>query len=108
MDIINILVRRSQQILWHMVPCDDFVTKNRSGIVAKAWEKEQMTQKWEETTWAKKLAAKERVSTIVLVAAILNNTSCMTVLNLFDIRLGSVLYVLCFSALKSVILTGLN
>ena len=85
-----------------------FVSKNRSGIVAKAWEKEQMTQKWEETTWAKKLAAKERVSTIVLVAAILNNTSCMTVLNLFDIRLGSVLYVLCFSALKSVILTGLN
>merc|ERR1712178_52812 len=32
----------------------------RSGTVKKAWEKAEITKKWEETTWAKKLAAREK------------------------------------------------
>merc|ERR1712048_446946 len=32
----------------------------RSGTVRKAWEAAQITQKWQETTWAKKIAARER------------------------------------------------
>ncbi|XP_064611234.1 large ribosomal subunit protein eL14-like [Liolophura sinensis] len=32
----------------------------RTGTVKKAWEAKEITQKWEETTWAKKLAARER------------------------------------------------
>ena len=33
----------------------------RTKNVRKAWEKEEITQKWDETTWAKKLAAREKV-----------------------------------------------
>ncbi|KAK7114732.1 large ribosomal subunit protein eL14-like [Littorina saxatilis] len=32
----------------------------RSGTVRKAWEKAEITKKWNETTWAKKIASKER------------------------------------------------
>merc|ERR1711872_657131 len=32
----------------------------RTGTVRKAWEKEDVSKKWQETTWAKKIAAKER------------------------------------------------
>ncbi|XP_063951474.1 large ribosomal subunit protein eL14-like isoform X2 [Lytechinus pictus] len=32
----------------------------RNSTVRKAWEKENITTKWEETIWAKKLAAKQR------------------------------------------------
>merc|ERR1711942_29468 len=32
----------------------------RSGTVRKAWEKEDVTKKWEESTWAKKLASREK------------------------------------------------
>merc|ERR1712178_331112 len=33
---------------------------SRSGTVRKAWEKAEITKKWQETTWAKKIAARER------------------------------------------------
>lgn len=33
----------------------------RTGTVRKAWEKEDISTKWEQTTWAKKLAARKRV-----------------------------------------------
>ena len=36
----------------------------RTGVVRKAWEKAEISQKWAETTWAKKLAAREKVSKI--------------------------------------------
>ncbi|XP_071480836.1 large ribosomal subunit protein eL14-like [Diadema antillarum] len=32
----------------------------RNSTVRKAWEKDEITKKWEETRWAKKLAAKKR------------------------------------------------
>merc|ERR1712121_265501 len=32
----------------------------RTGTVRKAWEKADITKKWQETTWAKKIAARER------------------------------------------------
>ncbi|XP_076469952.1 large ribosomal subunit protein eL14-like [Babylonia areolata] len=32
----------------------------RTGSVRKAWEKEDIAKKWQETTWAKKIAARER------------------------------------------------
>ncbi|KAL8618072.1 60S ribosomal protein L14 [Nucella lapillus] len=32
----------------------------RTGTVRKAWEKAEVSKKWEETTWAKKIAARER------------------------------------------------
>ncbi|XP_059171120.1 large ribosomal subunit protein eL14-like [Physella acuta] len=32
----------------------------RSGTVKKAWEKEEITKKWEQSTWAKKLATAQR------------------------------------------------
>merc|ERR1711872_999868 len=32
----------------------------RNSTVRKAWEKDDITAKWQETTWAKKLAAKQR------------------------------------------------
>merc|ERR1711993_56892 len=32
----------------------------RSGTVRKAWEKAEISKKWEATTWAKKIAARER------------------------------------------------
>ncbi|KAK7498891.1 hypothetical protein BaRGS_00009983 [Batillaria attramentaria] len=32
----------------------------RSGSVRKAWEKEDISKKWAESTWAKKIAARER------------------------------------------------
>ncbi|KAI0211066.1 60S ribosomal protein L14, partial [Lamellibrachia satsuma] len=31
----------------------------RTGTLIKAWEKQEMTKKWEETTWAKKIAQRE-------------------------------------------------
>merc|ERR1712002_996050 len=34
----------------------------RSGSVRKAWEKAEVTKKWNESTWAKKLASRERRS----------------------------------------------
>ncbi|PVD21472.1 hypothetical protein C0Q70_19645 [Pomacea canaliculata] len=34
----------------------------RTGTVRKAWEKEDISTKWEQTTWAKKLAARKRRS----------------------------------------------
>merc|ERR1719228_1892414 len=33
---------------------------SRSGTVRKAWEKAEITKKWEATTWARKIAARER------------------------------------------------
>ena len=33
----------------------------RTGTVRKKWEADEITKKWQETTWAKKIAAKERV-----------------------------------------------
>ncbi len=33
----------------------------RKGTLLKAWEKNEITQKWENSTWAKKLAAAEKV-----------------------------------------------
>merc|ERR1712244_66089 len=32
----------------------------RTGTVRKAWEAAEVTKKWQETTWAKKIAARER------------------------------------------------
>merc|ERR1711936_348127 len=34
----------------------------RNGTVRKAWEKAEVTQKWAETSWAKKIAQKEKRS----------------------------------------------
>jgi large subunit ribosomal protein L14e len=34
----------------------------RSGTVRKAWEKAEVDKKWQESTWAKKIASKLRVS----------------------------------------------
>ena len=36
----------------------------RTGTLRKAWEKEEMTKKWEETTWAKKIALRGLVGFI--------------------------------------------
>jgi len=33
----------------------------RSGAVRKAWEKAEVDKQWAETTWAKKIAAREQV-----------------------------------------------
>merc|ERR1719295_623764 len=33
---------------------------SRTSIVRKAWEKEEISQKWEESTWAKKIAARQK------------------------------------------------
>ena len=33
----------------------------RTGIVSKIWDKEEISKKWEESAWAKKLANKEKV-----------------------------------------------
>jgi large subunit ribosomal protein L14e len=33
----------------------------RPGNLAKAWEKQEVQKKWESTTWAKKIANKEKV-----------------------------------------------
>ena len=35
---------------------------SRSGVVRKAWEAAEITKKWNESTWAKKIASRERVS----------------------------------------------
>lgn len=35
----------------------------RTGTVRKAWEKADINKKWEQTTWAKKLATSARVCT---------------------------------------------
>ena len=34
----------------------------RTAVVKKAWEKANISSLWEETTWAKKLAAKQKVT----------------------------------------------
>jgi len=34
----------------------------KSGCVRKAWEKAEVDKQWAETTWAKKIAAREQVS----------------------------------------------
>jgi len=36
----------------------------RVGTLKKAWEKQEMTKKWEETTWAKKIAQRDLVGFI--------------------------------------------
>ena len=36
----------------------------RTGTLRKAWEKAEMTKKWEETTWAKKIALRGLVGFI--------------------------------------------
>jgi len=36
----------------------------RAGTLKKAWEKQEMTKKWEETTWAKKIAQRDLVGFI--------------------------------------------
>ena len=36
----------------------------RTGTVRKAWEKEEITKKWGESSWAKKIAARKRVSVV--------------------------------------------
>merc|ERR1712121_573723 len=36
----------------------------RSGTVKKAWEKADMTKQWEASTWAKKLASREKRATL--------------------------------------------
>jgi large subunit ribosomal protein L14e len=35
---------------------------SRTSTVRKAWEKGEITKKWQETTWAKKITARKRVS----------------------------------------------
>ena len=49
----------------------NFPHSARSGVVKKAWEKAEIDKKWPETTWAKKIAARELVGnlcTVLLVA----------------------------------------
>ena len=36
----------------------------RTGTVRKKWEADEITKKWQETTWAKKIAARERVRSL--------------------------------------------
>ena len=40
----------------------------RSGAVRKAWEKAEVDKQWAETTWAKKIAAREQVCYVVYTA----------------------------------------
>ena len=38
-----------------------FTHSTRTRVVRKAWEEEKINEKWAETTWAKKIASRERV-----------------------------------------------
>jgi large subunit ribosomal protein L14e len=40
----------------------EFPHSARTGVVKKAWEKAEIEKKWPETTWAKKIVARETVS----------------------------------------------
>ncbi len=54
-----------KQIAFKYLHLTKFVIKigrsARTGVVKKAWEKAEMTQKWAETTWAKKIIQREKV-----------------------------------------------
>ena len=38
----------------------------RQKFVRKAWEKAEVNQKWEQSSWAKKIEAKKKVSSVAL------------------------------------------
>ena len=46
----------------HLTPFTIKIARSaRAGTVRKAWEAAEITKKWAETTWAKKLASREKV-----------------------------------------------
>merc|ERR1711944_5309 len=57
-----------KQISFKMLHLTDYVIKigpsSRAGIVKKAWEKAEITQKWEASSWAKKIANRKMRASI--------------------------------------------
>lgn len=41
--------------------CDLLIHSARQKFVKRAWEKAQVNEKWEQSSWAKKIEAKEKV-----------------------------------------------
>ena len=54
----------------YMLTCQMFHSA-RQKFVRKAWEKAEVNQKWEQSSWAKKIEAKKKVSSVAISVLLL-------------------------------------
>ena len=54
----------------YMLKCQMFHSA-RQKFVRKAWEKAEVNQKWEQSSWAKKIEAKKKVSSVAISVLLL-------------------------------------